>query len=152
MAASVFDSAHKATHNVSNKFMVSAFGSDESTYVAPVEPHHPFFGRKYAYDVADKDTDIVLNAAQPVVHDWGCLRELKYFFVFIAFYACTVSFHVPSIPVLWLFLLVYATMLMAYPDGHHIYSVLEYAPEGNLYQKLRRVGSFDESTTRKIVQ
>ena len=25
---------------------------------------------------------------------------------------------------LWLFLLVYATMLMAYPDGHHIYSVL----------------------------
>jgi serine/threonine protein kinase len=29
-------------------------------------------------------------------------------------------------------------------DKDHIYSVLEYAPEGNLYQKLKRVGCFNE--------
>lgn len=36
-------------------------------------------------------------------------------------------------------------------DKDHIYSVLEYVPEGNLYQKLKRVGCFSEAVTRKII-
>lgn len=37
-------------------------------------------------------------------------------------------------------------------DRDHIYSVLEYVPEGNLYQILRKVGCFNESITRQIIQ
>jgi len=40
-------------------------------------------------------------------------------------------------------------------DKHSIISVLEFAEEGNLYQKLKRLGKnegFSEEITRKIIQ
>ena len=45
-----------------------------------------------------------------------------------------------------------AKLFAYFYDRDHIYSVLEYVPEGNLYQILRKVGCFNESTTRKIIQ
>ena len=45
-----------------------------------------------------------------------------------------------------------AKLFAYFYDKDHIYSVLEYAPEGNLYQKLKRVGHFSEDVTRKIIQ
>lgn len=37
-------------------------------------------------------------------------------------------------------------------DAENVYSVLEYAPHGNLYQKLRRQGRFEEPVARSIIQ
>ena len=37
-------------------------------------------------------------------------------------------------------------------DDSNVYSVLEYAPYGNLYQKLRRTGRFEEAIARSIIQ
>ena len=37
-------------------------------------------------------------------------------------------------------------------DAENVYSVLEYAPHGNLYQKLRRCGRFNEPIARSIIQ
>lgn len=36
-------------------------------------------------------------------------------------------------------------------DKDHIYTVLEYAPEGNLYQKLKSAGRFNEKIVKHII-
>jgi serine/threonine protein kinase len=37
-------------------------------------------------------------------------------------------------------------------DKDYIYTVLEFAPEGNLYQKLRKAGKFDEIVVIHIIK
>jgi len=44
------------------------------------------------------------------------------------------------------------TKLFAYfHDEKYVYSVIEYAKEGNLYQKLKKQKFFDEKIVRKII-